>query len=62
MDNYINIITWNMDFWKKTCNNPTSKLYKSERIIKLWQDRVYFDLVQLDADFLILQEINPYFK
>jgi hypothetical protein len=61
MDNYINIITWNLDFWKKTCNNPTNKYFKSERVIKLWQDRVYFDLIQLNADFLILQEFNPYF-
>jgi len=61
MNNYINIVSWNLDFWKKTCNNPKSEYFKSDRIIKLWQDKVYYDLMQLEADILMLQEINPYF-
>jgi len=58
---YINIVSWNLDFWRKTCNDPESKFYKSDRIRNIWKDHVYYNLFQLDADFLLLQEINPYY-
>ena len=41
------ILTWNLDFWRRK-NNPVWKQFAS-------------DLMRINFDFILLQEINPFF-
>jgi hypothetical protein len=61
MGNKIQIISWNMDFWRRTCGNTESEYYKSDEEISLWKNNAQHSLAQLNTDFLLLQEINPLF-
>lgn len=58
--NYIRFISWNLDFWKRTCNDRSSSFYKSQEMVNLWKEQAKYNLSQLQADFVLLQEINPF--
>jgi endonuclease/exonuclease/phosphatase family metal-dependent hydrolase len=58
---YINFVTWNLDYWKRTCTDISNSLYKSPETINLWKKLVRYNLDQLNADIILLQEINPFF-
>jgi endonuclease/exonuclease/phosphatase family metal-dependent hydrolase len=50
-----------LDYWKRTCNDRSNSLYKSPETINLWKEFVKYNLAQLNADIILLQEINPFF-
>jgi endonuclease/exonuclease/phosphatase family metal-dependent hydrolase len=57
---YIHFVTWNLDFWKRTCNDKKSSFFKSSENIKIWKEQVKYNLSQLNSEFVFIQEINPY--
>jgi endonuclease/exonuclease/phosphatase family metal-dependent hydrolase len=57
---YIHFVTWNLDFWKRTCNDKNNFLFKSPENIKIWKEQVRYNLSQLASEFVFIQEINPY--
>jgi hypothetical protein len=57
---YINFVSWNLDYWKRTCNDKENFLYKSPEIVDMWKNHVRFNLSQLHSDFVLLQELNPF--
>jgi hypothetical protein len=33
----IQITTWNMDFWRRTCDSPETEFYKTNKEISFWK-------------------------
>jgi hypothetical protein len=57
---YVTFVSWNLDYWKRTCNDNENFLYKSPEDINMWKNFARFNLSQLQSDFVLLQEINPF--
>jgi len=54
--------TWNMDFWKRTCNDKNSKkYYRTEEYIHSYKINAQKLINDNNFDFLLLQETNPFF-
>jgi hypothetical protein len=52
--------TWNMDYWKRVCNDPKNKEYKTKEQIENYKIDTLKILKESDFDFLLLQETNPF--
>lgn len=50
-----------MDFWKRTCSDLANKEYKTKEQIFEWKNNSIKLLESSDCDFVLLQEINPWF-
>jgi len=53
--------TWNMDFWKSTCNDKSNKEYKTKEKIQSYKINAQNFIMESNFDFLLLQETNPFF-
>jgi hypothetical protein len=52
----MNFLTWNIAFWERT-----DKKNKTEEEIKEWKNFAGMLIQRMDFDFILLQEVNPYF-
>ena len=53
--------TWNMDFWKRVCNDQKNDNYKTKEQIQSYKTNSQKIIKESDFDFLLLQETNPFF-
>jgi hypothetical protein len=53
-------MTWNINYWERTCDND-KKYYKTNEQIIEWKNNSIDFLKKFDYDFMLLQEINPFF-
>jgi hypothetical protein len=52
---FMQILTWNLEFWRRISSD-----HFTLDDIRNWKKFVY-NLIHIDFDFILLQEINPYF-
>ena len=54
------ILSWNIDFWKRTCNSK--QIYKKQSDIIEWKNNSFNLLNNYinNYDFILLQEFNPF--
>jgi len=48
-----------MDYWKRVCNDPSNKEYKTEEQINNYKNETLKFIEESNYDFLLLQETNP---
>jgi hypothetical protein len=52
-ENHLDLLTWNIDFWRKIDNPNKNDVENYKEFVR--------NLFKVDFDFILLQEINPYF-
>jgi endonuclease/exonuclease/phosphatase family metal-dependent hydrolase len=52
--------TWNMDYWKRVCDDRKSNEYKTKEQIQNYKIGTLKVIKEPDFDFLLLQETNPF--
>ena len=53
--------TWNLDYWKRTCNVSGHKEYKTSEEISKYKEKSLNVFNNMNYDFLLLQETNMHF-